>query len=195
MSHEKTGELMTLSQKYKIPFTKFRHYKSEDGVAQWRHLSKVSPDRPHPFKEGVTGDCMLYYIVDDDQLQVARDDRGHKLLREQVSTWEYVPIKITDTGLTQQKPSKINDDVCDALRGILASGFAPLSTPLTFEEQFAESVPEAFKPKENMTQNEVMARQIYLRKRMQEMDKKSTALSSMPSSILTDLETKWNTRL
>ena len=170
MSHEKTGEMMTLQQKYKLPFTKFRHYKAWDGVAQWRHLSKVDVTKPHPFKEGVMGDCLLFYIVDDDQLQVPKDDRGLKLLREQVSTWEKVPIKITDSGMTEEKPSKINDDHCDCIKCILASGFGPGMTKLTLEEEFAESVPEQFKPKENMTANEVMARQIYLQKRMQEMD-------------------------
>ena len=196
MSHEKTGEMMTLQQKYKLPFTKFRHYKAWDGVAQWRHLSKVDVTKPHPFKEGVMGDCLLFYIVDDDQLQVPKDDRGLKLLREQVSTWEKVPIKITDSGMTEEKPSKINDEHCDCIKCILASGFGPGMTKLTLEEEFAESVPEQFKPKENMTANEVMARQIYLQKRMQEMDEKNNkGIAPYPSSALSELETKWNTRL
>jgi hypothetical protein len=193
MSHEKTGEMMTLNRKYKIPFTKFRHYRAEDGVSQWRHLSKVNTEKPHPFREGTMGDCLLFYIVDDDQLQVAKNDRGHKLLREQVPTWEYVPIKITDSGLTQEKPSKINDDVCDALKGVFAS-FGPASTQLTVEEKFVESIPEQFQPKENPTANEVMARQMYLIKRMRELDEKKVGIAAMPSDIFRDIETKWNTR-
>ena len=138
MSHEKSGEMMTLRQKHRIPFDKFAYYKAEDGVAQWRHLSKIDPDKEHPFKDQM-GDCQLYYIVDDDQEKIGRDDRGLRLLREQVSTWEYVPVKVTDAGQTVQKPSKINDDVCDALKGVLAY-FGPRETGLTKEERIEQTL-------------------------------------------------------
>lgn len=143
MSHERTGEMMTLKQKYGFPFTKFQFYRAEDGVAQWRHLSRPDRTKPNPFKEDEKteeglyrlGNCSLYYIVDDDQRYAPRDDLGHRLLREQVSTWEYVPVKLTAQGLTAQKPSKINDDMCDALKGVLAL-FGPRVTPITPKEEF-----------------------------------------------------------
>lgn len=142
MSHERTGEMLTLNQKHNIPFQKFQYYKAEDGVAQWRHLSKPDKTRPNPFKddwmedgEYVLGRPFLYYIVDDDQLKVARDDRGLRTFREQVSTWEYVPVKVTDAGQTVQKPSKINDDHNDVVKSVLAL-FGPQSTGLTKAERF-----------------------------------------------------------
>lgn len=142
MSHERTGEMMTLRQKYNLPFNKFQYYKAEDGVPQWRHLSRPDRTKPHPFKKDEKnadglyrlGDCVLYYIVDDDQRYAPRDDNGHRLLREQVNAWEYVPIRLTATGQTAQKPSKVNDDMCDSLKGVLAL-FGPNVAPLTKEEK------------------------------------------------------------
>ena len=153
MSHERTGEMMTLNQKYQIPFRKFQHYKAEDGVAQWRHLSKADTSKPNPFKEDeqladgtwLLGQPNLYYVVDDAQLARPMDDRGLRLLREQVSTWEYVPVKLTETGQTAQKPSKINDDFCDSLKSILAM-WGAIATPLTLEERIVQSMPEAVRP-------------------------------------------------
>lgn len=119
MSHERTGEMMTLQQKYHLMFTKFRYYKAEDGVAQWKHLSMIDRSKPHPFRDDTEidgqyelGRCQLYYIVDDDQKLIARDDNGLKIFREQVANWDYVPVKLTDTGQTIQRPSKVNDDHC-----------------------------------------------------------------------------------
>jgi len=143
MSHERTGEMLTLRQKYGIPFNKFQFYRAEDGVAQWRHLSRPDRTKPNPFKEDEKtdeglyrlGDCVLYYIVDDDQRYAPRDDLGQRLLREQVNAWEYVPIRLTASGQTAQKPSKVNDDMCDALKGVLAL-FGPRATPETQHERF-----------------------------------------------------------
>jgi len=143
MSHERTGEMMTLQQKYGIPFSKFQHYRAEDGVPQWRHLSRPDRTKPHPFKSDEKdesglyrlGSPSLYYVVDDDQRYAPKDDAGHRLLREQVAAWDYVPVRLTQHGQTAQKPSKVNDDMCDALKGVLAL-FGPLVTPLTKEEKF-----------------------------------------------------------
>lgn len=143
MSHERTGEMMTLQQKYGLPFQKFQHYRVEDGVPQWRHLSRPDRTKPHSFHEDEKnedglyrlGDCSLFYIVDDNQRFHPKDDNGHRLLREQVAAWEYVPTRLTITGQSAQKPSKVNDDMCDSLKGILAL-FGPKATPLSHHEKF-----------------------------------------------------------
>lgn len=147
MSHEKTGEMMTLNQKHGIPFRKFQFYKAEDGVAQWRHVSKCDRTKPNPFNEDElledgtyrVGCPQLYYIVDDDQKAAPRDDKGLKLMREQIQAWEYVPVKLTDAGMTQQKPSKVFDDYCDSLKCSLAY-FLPLATPKTAQEKFDDKL-------------------------------------------------------
>jgi hypothetical protein len=79
--------------------------------------------------------------VDDDQRHAPSDDKGHRLLREQVAAWEYVPIRLTATGQTRQKPSKVNDDMCDALKGVLAL-FGPRVTTLTEHEKFEQRLEE-----------------------------------------------------
>lgn len=154
MSHEKTGEMLTLQQKHKLPFGKFEFYGKEDGVAQWKHLSMCDRTKANPFKDDqlidgryTIGRPQMYYIVDDDQLTFAKDDKGLRLLREQVSTWEYVPVKLTESGQTVQKPSKVNDDFCDCIKGLIAF-FGARATSLTPAEQVQEkleaAIPEAY---------------------------------------------------
>lgn len=148
MSHERTGEMLTLRQKYNLPFNKFSYYKPEDGVAQWRHMSRPDKHKPHPFlddeqlEDGTwkLGRPNLYYVVDDEQLTVPRDDAGMKLLDDQVSTWDYVTVKVTETGQTAQKPSKINEDFCDATKSTLAL-FGPQAEPLTMLEEYERLIP------------------------------------------------------
>lgn len=151
MSHERTGEMLTLRQKYQIPFTKFQYYKPEDGVAQWRHLSRSNKSVQHPFKadrildngQWELGSPSLYYIVDDDQAAFARNDNGLRLFREQVASWEYVPVKITENGQTAQKPSKVNDDMPDSFKNTIAlwgARIAPLTRQEKIESQLSPEV-------------------------------------------------------
>lgn len=147
ISHEKTGEMLTLNQKYGMEFQKIKHFQANDGIAQWRHLSRPQKTVPNPFKPDelqedgtyAIGDCDLFYIVDDDQLQIPEDDAGLALLREQVSGWEYVPVKVTETGQTVQKPSKVNDDVPDSLKAIFTT-FSPTATLLTKPERMQKQM-------------------------------------------------------
>ncbi|MBX3288362.1 MAG: hypothetical protein KF855_03360 [Acidobacteria bacterium] len=158
LSHERTGEMMTLNQKHKLPFRKFDHWKSEDGIAQWNHLSISDHSKPNPFKddeemdgEYLIGCPSLFYIVDDDQLTQPRDHRGLKLLREQVSSWEYVPTKINEAGLTAEKPSKINDDYGDCLKAIFKF-FGQRPTPLTLDERVQRVLDERLSPMKDVPQ-------------------------------------------
>jgi len=141
MSHERTGEMMTLRQKYALPFNKFHFYKAEDGVAQWKHLSMCDKTKPNPFNDDEEldtgwniGKPTLYYIVDDEQEVFAQDDKGLKLFRDQVSTWEYVPVKLTESGQTMQKPAKVNEDHCDVVKSIIAF-FGARAADFSYEEK------------------------------------------------------------
>ena len=159
MSHEKTGEMMTLRQKHNLPMQKFRRFKSDDGIAQWKHLSMTDRKKPHPFKEDTLdadgtyqlGRPTLFYVVDDDQVLRSTDDHGLRLFREQVSTWDYVPVKITETGRTEQKPSKVNDDHGDCFK-MLVAHWAAAATELTPHEELEIAMPEAYRM-ENMLKN------------------------------------------
>ena len=174
MSHERTGEMMTLWQKYQLPFGKFRYYKAEDGVAQWRHLSRTDKKKRHPFKDDtqnedgtwVIGCPSMFYIVDDEQIVFAQDDKGMKLLRDQVSSWEYVTVKLTESGLTQQKPSKVNDDHGDVLKSLVC-WFGNEPTALTKEEVIIRDMPEQY-TKEHLDEHAKVAKQMYLQRQYQE---------------------------
>lgn len=179
MSHERTGEMMTLWQKHKLPFGKFRHYKAEDGVAQWRHMSRCDHSKPNPFKPDFKSDNGLYnigrptlfYIVDDVQILQSFDDKGLHLFRGQVSTWEYVPVKLTETGQTTQKPSKVNDDHADVVKSLLAY-FGANATELTKQEKLIAEMPETFK-KEEMTEKEKVQKHLWMQKKIQEENQKA----------------------
>jgi len=173
MSHERTGEMMTLWEKYNLPFGKFRYYKAEDGVAQWRHLSRADKRKKHPFKEDtqnedgtwVLGCPSMFYIVDDEQIVFAQDDKGMKLLRDQVSSWEYVTVKLTESGLTQQKPSKVGDDIPDSIKSIVC-WFGNEPTALTKEEKILEAMPEHFQGE--LDEHAKIAKNMYLQRQAQE---------------------------
>lgn len=151
MSHERTGEMLTLRQKHDLPFRKFHYYKAEDGVAQWKNLSVRDKSQPNPFKpddlvdgEYRLGRPSIYYIVDDEQILMPRDDDGLKMFRDQISTWDYVTVKLTEQGLTQQKPSKVNDDTLDSIKSLVAF-WGAASTDYSPEEKFEMAVPDRLK--------------------------------------------------
>lgn len=194
MSHERTGEMMTLNQKYKLPFYKFRYYKAEDGVAQWKHLSMCDKTKPNPFKEDemhegehLIGRPSMYYIVDDEQLIFPTDDAGLRLLREQVATWEYVPVKLTEQGQTMQKPSKVNDDFCDAIKCMIAY-FGASATELSKEEKIYAKMPE--KLREATVEDNpqaVISRNLWMQQQwkaeMQNEARRGTKLSNAGSAL------------
>lgn len=191
MSHEASSEMLTLRMRYGFPFSKIAHYKPTDGVAQWNHLSMCDLTQPNPFKddekdddgEWFIGRPQLYYIVDDDQIQIPRDDKGMRLLREQVSTWEYVPTKITDTGLTEERPSKVNDDVCDTLKGLLYWLHATTAAPLTESEKLIDRMPAGIRDVDVLDEQQAAARNMWLqreqrdqlRRKSQEPDERGTS--------------------
>lgn len=178
MSHEKTGEMMTLNKQHQLPFYKFKYYKSEDGVAQWRHLSRPDKRYPHPFlpddqlEDGTysLGRPLLYYIVDDDQRIHARNDDGMMLLRQQISEWDYVPVKLTDSGQTVQKPSKVNDDGVDALRAIICY-FGAVPTELNQAEKIQARMPETLRTADN--DEDKQARGYWLQREAKRMERES----------------------
>lgn len=177
MSHERTGEMMTLWEKYNLPFGKFRYYKAEDGVAQWRHLSRADKRKKHPFKEDTQNDdgtwklgCpSMFYIVDDEQIVFAKDDYGMKLLRDQVPAWEYVPVKLTESGQTVQKPSKVGDDVCDSVKSIIC-WFGNEPAALTKAEQMIVDMPEQYKA-ENLDEHAKVSKNLWLQREAQEQER------------------------
>ncbi len=174
MSHEATGVMMTLNSRYGFPFGKLQNYKATDGVAQWNNLCRCDYSKPNPFKpdeqlDGETyliGSPSLFYIVDDDQLVNPRDDNGMKLLREQVQGWNYVQTKLTETGLTEERPSKVNDDFPDCLKGLFHY-FGQTPTPLTKIEAREAALPAPLQNREKiLAENPEQAERVMLARQM-----------------------------
>lgn len=149
MSHEKSGEMKVLREKYGLPFQKTKNYHRTDGVAQWNYLCRPDKTKSHPFRDDlqnpdktyVLGRPKMYYIVADDQKVSPRDDHGFKIHREQLRGWRWVTVKLTENGLTEEQPSKAFDDSCDSTKMILHDWVA-WATELTDQEQSEAKKPE-----------------------------------------------------
>lgn len=188
LSHERTGEMLTLRQRYGMPFNKFAHWGKEDGVAQWNTLSLCDTSKPNPFKEDVflddegqyeLGKPQIYYIVDDDQLDNPRDDNGLKLFREQLSTWMYVPTKINEAGLSKELPSKVNDDTLDPVKSMLYY-FGRNPTELNQQEKIVARMPEEMQKAE--TPDARVQRGYWLQKEAKRLENEAARKSRNPMS-------------
>lgn len=155
ISHEKSGEQKTLAQKYGLPVQKTRHFGAEDGVTEANHLLAGDRTTPHPFlpdeQDEATGlwtlgRPYLYFIVDDDQREVPRDDRGLKTFRQHIAEQRWTEEKFGEHGLTRAVPLKYRSDCGDALRIWAADYATPRSTPLTVEEEFDVLLPPDVRP-------------------------------------------------
>lgn len=84
--------------------------------------------RPHPFHDDAQkddgtwelGEPSWFDIVEDDQFDVPRDDRGLKTHREQIVAWLYAPTPLTETGMREALPVKAFEDTNDSTRMITA---------------------------------------------------------------------------
>ena len=159
MSHEKSGEQKTLSQKYGLPVRKTKHFGKEDGITEWNHLLHGDYLKPHPFLEDrklteeeceklllpngsyMFGCPYLFYIVADEQLTGATDDAGLKTHRETNLSWERTKEKLTDLGLTESRPMKYKSDTADSERMIYAH-WGATATEMTTDEKVAKTIEE-----------------------------------------------------
>jgi hypothetical protein len=154
LSHEKSGEVLTINEMYGLPVTKIEHFGSEDGVSQWNQLCAVDPTTKNPFHEDekITDDetgeqiwaigCPeLFYIVDDEQyIEGLKNDLGLKKHIENVAKWKYVRQNITEQGVTEAKPMKMEGgDTCDSERAVYVT-FGAQALGLTSREAFARHI-------------------------------------------------------
>jgi len=185
MSHEKKGERMTYQQKYKLPFTPVDFSKS-DGISQWRHYLRCDHKLKHPFMDDYQasadspwsiGRPSLYYIVDDDQVTMPRNDAGLANHRRELLNWEMRRSVETDTGYSKEQPVKARDDAADSFRMITAS-WGPGALELTPAEQQEVDLPDPYKI-ENIAKASPLAQQQLYMARMAEIqaqkDKKAQA--------------------
>lgn len=150
-SHEKKGERLILNQEFTFAFQPCDKDKWS-GVPQWRHYLLPDKKQPHPFHQDKQledgtwdlGRPAWFDIVDDDQFESPRDDRGLRTHRDQAFTWRMKKIKVTESGVTQEIPLKINDDANDGTR-MLIVGMGPPVIEKTHEEKVIDKIPEAYR--------------------------------------------------
>jgi hypothetical protein len=151
VSHEKTGEQMTLAQKYGLPVSKTKKFGADDGVTEANHLLRGDYTVPHPFfedekdhKTGLyrLGSPFLFIVVDDDQIVAPKNDKGFKTFRTQVGAQRWTEEKLTEQGLTKTIPMKVESDAPDSFRMFCTSFATPESTPLTLQEEYQREIPE-----------------------------------------------------
>ena len=143
MSHEARSERDTMRMKYGIPVQAASSGK-RDGIAMLRHYLRVDRRREHPFRAGVMGRPLLYWVVDDEELLVAKTDRGLARWREEIIDWRWVPQDITDTGVRSEMPVKWRDDAMDSMR-MVTQKWLPPKAPLQNWEKLEGSLPPALR--------------------------------------------------
>jgi hypothetical protein len=147
-SHEAKSERDTFRKKFGIPFRPPATASRTGGVSMWRHFMRADYTMPHPFKAEGKGYAMFYWIVADDQLEGAVDDRGLRRWREEVLDWRWRPQVVGAAGLVSEVPVKFRDDACDSVR-YLTGQWLPPATPLTDYQIRERSLPEGVR-NENM---------------------------------------------
>lgn len=154
MSHEAKTQRNVYRRVYGLGFNGVNP-KKEGGLEFAVHYLRVDRSRPHPFKPGVMGWTQMYVIVPDEKKKypiALRPDslHDHDLLRYQFSHWRYAEPHLTETGLAERGPEKMNDDFGNALQmGMLNGGLA--AEPLTYSEKVEELIPPEMRA-ENLLQ-------------------------------------------
>lgn len=139
MSHEQKTIRDGYRIFYGLPFVACNPGAS-GGVGEIGRRLKVDYSVDHPFKPGQKGRAGMYLVVDDDQLDVARDDRGLKLWRDQFPEWQWVDLGLTDSGLKPEKPMKVHDDAGNTLMMYFVHLGADIA-PVSMEERIEAKLP------------------------------------------------------
>ncbi len=158
-SEQNNNALAVYRRVFGLPFSPANP--GEHGGLEWiDHFMLADRKTPHPFFEdelqedgayklGCPG---MFIVVEDEKYpypQVSTPDALHDsdLCRYQFSNWRMRPAKLTEAGMVEYGPLKMNDDFGNALQMAMVAG-PPPATPLTYEEQVTEATPEHLRPEE-----------------------------------------------
>jgi hypothetical protein len=144
MSHEAKTERQVYRTVYGLPFEACNP--GEDGGVEWiNHYMQVDYEAAHPFmpeRKGATG---LYIIVEDDKYpfpQSMMPDSLHDsdLARFQFKHWRYRAPKLTEAGMVEHGPMKLNDDFGNGLMMLFVDNIVR-AAPMTEAERRNASRP------------------------------------------------------
>lgn len=141
MSHEGNSERIAYNREFGLPFAAWKADRNR-GIAQIRNYLEVQrKSQPHPFND-VMGRPMLYLVVDDDQLEYPRDDRGLARWREEFPAYHYKILKSGETA-AEVVPHNLFNDAMDTCRAAGAEYFAP-TVPLSREERVTQKLEKVY---------------------------------------------------
>lgn len=154
MSHEASSERLeyrrsTPQTPYVLPFVNWDTGRTR-GIEQLKSAITVrDDDKPHPFKDGLYGRPLLYFIVDDAEYQNPQTEAGMLRVRQEAPAYKWAVPKSGEVAATLV-PYALFNDAIDVVKGAAARYF-PRSTKKNREERIIEAMPDAYKP-ESMAQ-------------------------------------------
>lgn len=142
MSHEGNSERMAFNREFSLPFAAWKPDRNR-GIAQVRNYLEIQKKTEwHPFNEGVRGRPTLYLVVDDDQLDYPRDDRGLARWREEFPAYHYKVLRSGETA-AEVVPHNLFNDAMDTVRAAGAEYFAP-TVPLSRQERVEQKLEKIY---------------------------------------------------
>lgn len=128
---------------YGLPFQPCNP-KRAGGIEQIRHHLRADHDTPHPFKAGKTGYSRMYMLADGmpegAEYRWLQNDDGLRIVREQLPEWRWRPPQLTTSGMLDERPMKLDDDIGNAMMMVFTH-FQMAATPLTQSERVVAAIP------------------------------------------------------
>lgn len=146
MSHEAKTERQIYRNIYGLPFEASNP--GEDGGVEWlNHYMQVDATAAHPFLPEQQGNTWMFIVVEDDKYpfpESATPDALHDsdLARFQFKHWRNRAPKLTEAGLVEYGPMKLNDDFGNGLM-MLFHDHIVRAAPLTAEERREVLMPDS----------------------------------------------------
>jgi len=142
MSHEGNSERIAYNREFGIPFAAWKADRNR-GIAQVRNYLEIQHrDQAHPFNEHTVGRPSLYLVVDDDQLDFPKDDRGLARWREEFPAYHYKQLRSGETAV-EVVPHPLFNDAMDTVRAAGAEYFAPI-VPLSRDERVTRQLEKVY---------------------------------------------------
>jgi hypothetical protein len=156
-SHEQNNDALQVYRNvYGLPFQP-KNPGTTGGLEWADHYMTVDHSRPHPFKDDALingkwehGCPGIFLVVDDDKAEYPKAPIPDQLTdsdlwRYQFNNWLMQPLKVTEGGVIEHGPMKMNDDCGQALQQLL-DGNRIQAAPLTTKEMVAEVIPPRYRP-------------------------------------------------